>query len=320
MSPPVGALDPGACVSNSWEGGLEVYRRYGADIVAIGNSEVYSGLVASTLGGLSGLRSPKVLFLTRSNMRGDQVRASAKAMSSRGSKTEVTILGYSARNGARTGLASSPDAEDTVTLPTIGDSRGGPRLDWNELVDQSQARRFLRHLSLGSASLGLVEGFRVDSVPGGWGVTADIEAFERRDLLPRLAALAPVAYPHLWKDGDAVCDMAKASADLDRTLAALVKVSKRVIVFITPETPTMERGVPACFGPAVAAMVRSKAGPRVRVLTGDWSSYGLEYADYVFKYPEEGVGRLDGNHMNYDGALKVTARLGAELREALRTP
>ena len=49
--------------------------------------------------------------------------------------------------------------------------------------------------------------------------------------------------------------------------------------------------------------MRSKAGPRVRVLTYGWPEYGLGYEDYVFSYPELGLARLDGRLESFGATL-----------------
>ena len=110
------------------------------------------------------------------------------------------------------------------------------------------------------------------------------------------------------------CGLEGVSQRVDAVLSDLLSFSDQVLIFIPPTTPLQSGNAPACYIPAVSRLLRSKAGPRIVVETGDWHSYGMSWRDYLRPSNRSGYSWLDMIHANYFGAVKITGRIAKLVR------
>lgn len=302
-SPVLMRLTPTVVLHTSWLGSLDLFRRYGADVMVFGLSETFMGLPAGMLRDeLYGAGAQvKVLQCARGHIFPDTLAWVSRAYADGGRRASLAVWGYSL-------------------------SYTRPRPDHKQIDDgiRSLYRRWRAERFLGGSWLG----WRAPEVPWGLffgpalqerldegksvpllvpeGIRGDPRALEgllRRDYLPRYAVDA--------REED--CGLREAPAQLDATLAQLLRFSDKVLIFMPPLTPLTTGQAPPCLLPAIRRMLESRAGPRVVVETGDWGSYGLDFADYVFS---DGPGRwsVDPFHVNDGGARKITAALAGVIR------
>ncbi len=294
-----------AMINTSWLGSLALYKKYGADIVLLGNSETFqnipSGLLRDMLekGRDEASRSLRVLSCGRSYMMPRTAALSAEAMAESGRAAKLVIWGYSRWNA---GNADGDDPTDASALAAY-------------LKSRRVGRRFLAGFDWPFEAVPTWDKLVPLGVQNVWNQKQAV-ARDRLSLMPDALARDPAAVdafaarlasaraPSRGGSGK-VCGIAEASADLDKALAAILRAADKALVFVPPTTDLV---VPPCAA-EIDAMLRSKAGPRVMVVTDDWRSYGLRYHDYVWPSETPGISRLDGNHVNYAGAKKVTARI-----------
>jgi hypothetical protein len=127
----------------------------------------------------------------------------------------------------------------------------------------------------------------------------------------------PVLSSSVWESD---CGLKREAAELDLALAEMLKFSDKVLVYLAPSAPLDRSLAPACLLPAVQALLRSRAGPRVVVEVGDRDSYGLTQADYLHPLPGSGQWQYDPLHVNAAGARKVTGRVSRLAAQALLSP
>ncbi len=324
-SPTLSLRDLDFIVITSWLGSLELFRRYGADVALIGNSEVLAGIDGRLLAEASGTPNLKVLHIGHAGMMPATARREAAVMGTSGRRTRVVVWGYSLWNSyvgehAAEVIRHADGALNRAAPPPAARAwrRVFPRgFDWGDWILQDRASVLKPLRNRRGPMVGRVGGWEVRQRAGQAGFTFPLSALSRPRVLEDMAALARPRYHGLAGMTPADCRLDGASRDLDAALAELLKLSDRVVLYLTPTTPLLGRAAPSCLRPAVVDMLRSKAGPRVLVETADWSGYGLGYEDFVFPNPKGGWANLDVNHVNFSGSLKVTAAIARMVREAL---
>ena len=256
----------------------------------------------------------------------ESIRLTAERMLKSKRPADVAVLGYSLWFAYRSGAQHFDFKSkrkflqdlDNLDLPSAMTGGSIEGIKWDDMVapgvfDQRfhpPARDFPK------VEIGRVAGNSVYQAPKEEGFTFDLFASTEAGLMSARARLAAPFYNGLVGVGLDDCRMDWASVDFDRTLETLLRISREVVVYLTPTTPLQTDSVPPCFRQSVVEMLKSKAGPRVLVETGDWRSYGLDYPDFLMGIPDEGVVRLDVNHVNYLGSKKVSAKVAGLIREA----
>jgi hypothetical protein len=298
----------GVAVVISSVGCIDIYERYGADLVIFGASEAYRGIIPSVLSKLvtaPGARASRVLVCASPTP--DLVRMTAEAMArnSREGKTAWAIWGVSPWSFR----PRDPDVqahwrsrvEEYLTAsftPIHAWLRFRLLLSqlatWDSVFEPS-LQRYLdttqNRSEEGGVPLEIPEARRGDSAYIG-------SAVSRRHW----------SFPYLKHVAAEECGFSEGRRELDGTLDALLGLSDRVLLFVPPTTPLQASETPKCFQESARAIVASKAASRVVTKVGDWRVYGLDFADYV-----DSRGRIDVNHVNYAGAEKITAKLAREI-------
>jgi len=291
---------PSLRVSASSFGNMDLYLKYGADVLLYGVSDTFistsAGMLSEELDAL-GAPGKKVLVVARGNLTAEAAAWYAQGLQARPEKSALTLWGYSLTTAHRPALANLTHEQVLGLYRSWRAENNIARFDfrfphpsWDSFVGGPA-------LLAEDAPRGIVI---PDAAAAG---DETLDAFlEKADASPYSIGL-----------DEADCDTAAASRAVDRTLAEMLKVSDRVLLYLPPTSPLDRRGAPACALANLKAMLESKAGPRVTVETSDWTSYGLTNRDYL--YPA-GAGRwkIDPVHANDAGARKISRRLAGLAR------
>ena len=314
---------PGAGVEvwNSWTGNLDLFSRYGADVVILGNSQstaLSPGFLRDRFAAAGpALRGGKILPFFIMAMQPDEMVLALQVMNASGRKARVAVLAYSLdilipRSGGG-GPAKNQNVEvfgkwrhQNMWLRAKLDS-AARLLDWNRIVWFH--RGMLEYAGKNKVSSRRIDGFTAHkgALEASWAFPDGLAGDE--GALEKIAAATPVERSTLDYFG-ASCDLTKAAASLDRILNEMQAVAPRVVVYLTPTTPLYRRSFPDCITEGVRKMLRSRAGERVIVETGDWDSYGLDYKDYVHPWERSGFSRIDLSHSNFSGSQKIVSKIG----------
>lgn len=289
--------------ASSW-GSLDLYRKYGGDILLFGVSDTFipvsTGLLREELDALGRPEASgqKILLFARGNLTPEEVAWLARGIQGRPRRSKLAIWGFSLTMARRQPLADML-RRDFFTLYK----------NWR--AENNIARFDLRFphptwdMFLGPPS----------SPGGDENRIPDAVASDPKALDAYLDRVDPATYAI---DPDAAdCDADRLSPGVDEALGELLKVADKVLIYIPPTAAAGRRGPAACLLPNVTALLRSKAGPRVEVETADWTSYGLASRDYLYPAAEKGFWTLDPLHANAAGARKITRTLARRAAEAL---
>jgi hypothetical protein len=299
-------------ISASSLGSMDIFRKYGADVLVFGISDTFIPVSAGMLrDGLNetnipGLRGFKILQCARGHLLPEAVSWYARGLQGAGKKARLALWGYSLVYAHRHPLEAMSRREVL-----------GLYKNWRA---ENGIERFDRRFAHPSWDMFLGEGLwrrPEDEAPGGM-------------LIPDAVAADPKALDGFLNKGDAAsysighdendCDMTELSRNTDIALAELLKVVDKVLVYIPPTSALNRRGIPACIIPNLTAMLKSKAGPHVTVSTDDWKDYGLNDGDYLYASGEDGSWKIDPLHANDAGARKISHGLALRAAAALTTP
>ncbi|MBI3288270.1 MAG: hypothetical protein HYZ74_01990 [Elusimicrobia bacterium] len=295
-----------ATVITSWAGNMELFRRYGADVLLLGSSEMYHALAPALL--RDGMKSVgrKVLSVGIANMSPAAVAFTAREMKNGGRRAHIAVWGYSLWNAAHgKGYA---EAETFVRRSAARRSqvfsRSGASGRW-------KARR---GLSWDRFIFNIERDWPTDDGGKRVFLLNEADIADESAFAAAIGRLAPFDM-RLSGSGDRACDMDAAGAELDAALAEILAVSDKVVLYLVPTTPLQIRSAPACYAPSVRRMLRARAGPRVMVMDADWRAYGLGYRDFLKRNARRGVWWIDTAHPNIAGARKINAVVAALLRK-----
>jgi hypothetical protein len=292
-------------VSASSLGSMDLFRKYGADVVIFGISDsfipVSAGMLRDGLDG-AGVRGLKVLTVARGHLTPPAVSWYAQGLQANRKKIPLAMWGFS--------------LVYTHRHPLEGMSRREVRVLYKNWRAENNIEKFDRRFPHPSWDMFLGASRAADDLPVPGGL-----------LIPEAVAADPKALDAYLEKSDASvysighdaadCDMTELSGETDRALADLLAVAEKVLIYVPPSSPLDRRGAPACILPGLAAMLRSKAGPRVSVETADWKDYGLTSADYLYATPQKGVWTIDPLHANDAGARKISLALARRAASVL---
>lgn len=311
-------------VAYSWLGCLDLYEKYGADVLVFGSSEVYMGLIPELLAKNTTKlfsKSPKVLFCATPAMTSKEVFYTAKELLQKNtSKPQIIIWGYSFwsayTNSSKLYEYKKNKAKEideylhrkkqeknhTVLIDIVSMSKYKaadffPKIDWNDVLEFTYDKSRLRSVGMAGAR-GDAEGIYVAK-----------ENFYKNDL--RLSIyLKTVLKPYYAITQGATtkdCDMTGAHLEFLDALSELKKLSKNIYVYLTPTTIHQRETVPTCFLPNVKAMLKNSAKKEgINLLVADPESLGLDNGDFMHPTLNPDMFYFDINHTNYLGAKKMT--------------
>lgn len=291
-------------VSASSFGSLDLYRKYGGDIILFGVSDTFipvsTGLLRENLDelGRPQARGKRILLFARGNLTPEEVAWLARGIHGRPRKSALAVWGFSLTMARRQPLA------DMLRRDFFNLYR-----NWRAENNIARFDRRFPHptwdVLLGAVSGAGAEGPRIP----------DAVAADARTLDAFLDSGDPARYAIDPDEAD--CDVTALSRGVDEALGELLKVADKVLLYVPPTAAAGRRGTAACLAPSVTAMLLTKAGPRVEVETSGWRSYGLTSRDYLYPAAEKGFWTLDPLHANASGARKITRVLARRVAEAL---
>lgn len=337
------AYGPEFNVILSWVGCLDIYERYGADVVVIGTSETFRSVVADELAAslkprFAG-RTPRTLLCTATAMQIETAAEIARRLKTLRPDLSPTVLyGLSQsvafvegkrnlRNGAekretlahfdlqrarsRAGLVRFFETYHEVSFADLF-----PKLTWDNIFPYTMRSR---------AENEWIEGYAAAAhrpergkAKGGY-VPAELRADGPKLAADIAARMKP--YYRVYDDyNDAKhCRSAERTRQLGGLGEAFRALSPQVYLYAPPTTPLASGAASECFrrevGEDLARLGKFLGAP---VLNQDWQAYGLSYADYVRPTFHPAAYKVDIQHPNYPGASKVTRALGAWMKEEAR--
>ncbi|RZA06019.1 MAG: hypothetical protein EOP11_11385 [Proteobacteria bacterium] len=318
----------------SWVGCLDIYERYGADLVVMGTSETFRSVVADELAqGIAKARGgsvPRVLLCTASAMQLDTAtELTLRLKAARPDLSPEILFGLSLPVSfveGRRNLRNGAEKRDTLAAFELqrARSRAGfvkffetyhevsfadlfPKITWDNVFPIT---------ARGIAENEWIRGYEAatretekDRAKGGYvpsALKADGPALAA-DIAGRMKP-----YYRVYDDysDEKHCQSAPRRDALAKLGDAFHALGGKVNLFIPPTTPLAFLAATECFRQEVAVDLRALGttlhGP---VRTDSWEAYGLSYADYVRPTFHPGAYKVDIQHTNYLGASKVTGSL-----------
>jgi hypothetical protein len=297
-------------VSASSLGGMDIFRKYGADILLFGVSDTFipvsAGMLRDGLNetGIPALQGKRILQCARGYLTPETMSWYVKGLEGRSEKSALAIWGYSLTSVHRHPL----EAMNRQALLRL-------YKNWRAENNIERFDRRFPHPSWDMFMGGTVEAS--EDAPGTL-LIPDASAADPRTLEAFLARADASSYAITRDTAD--CDMSAASRDADRAISELLKIADKVLIYVPPTSPLDRRGMPSCVVANMTAMLRSKAGARVAVETSDWTSYGVTDQDYLYAAGTKGFWRIDPVHANDGGARKISRALARRVAAVLASP
>jgi hypothetical protein len=323
-------------VAQSWIGCLDIFARYGADVLLIGNSETYDTLIpidiAKSLAPMFEGRTPRVLSCAGNSLDWSLARSTIQELgASAKQKPTLVIIGvslwawmvdspelayYRDREGAR---LSAYLREFWGFGEGLSLSRIFPSISWGSVLPDAFQERRNRRFNPPAASNRLrptvlqakdfEAGARVSMTDRATFVFVEKRLSSDQPALERIATQLVPYYDVLSQASPSDCENHRATQELIRLLDSARYFGHQVIAYLTPTTPLLTGAAPPCMRDSIESVLRSQNSENVTTKTGDWVEYGLRYGDFIWSTQWSDVSKLDVNHTNSSGAEKVTAEI-----------
>lgn len=329
-------------VIEPWIGCLDIYKKYGADVVVMGTSEIFRGIMVDELAkGLSepGEPTPKILLCTASAMQVNTAAVFAKRLKEARPELQPKVLfGLSLSVAFVEGRQNDKNGREKLETLREADLQSAhsrtalfqlfqdyhevsfanlfPRITWEEVLPHTYRSREDNYRRGGYVKTAKASG--KEKTKGGYvlaGLKDDPQA-----LAQDIGARIPPYY-RVYDDynDEKFCRSAARKEQLFEVMQALHELSRDVYLYIPPTTPLAFMAATECFRRQVASDLAA-AGQTIGapVLTDEWDGYGLNYTDYLRPTFNPEVYKVDIQHTNYRGARKVTARIAAWMKRGGR--
>lgn len=315
---------------NSWTGNLDLCARYGVDVIIFGNSQTWSlppGILRDKLDMTGGpaLKNKKVLSFATGGARPANILLEMQAVRASGQKAGVAILGYSF-DFLRPSVQNE-DRDDFTAFFKSWRYRNnwlGAKfesfvrlMNWNKII-WLNSERIERTKEENTFSIKRIDGFEVrkNSLEQQWLFSYGLA--KNKDALNKIAAHTPISLHAGFQYDTDHCDLVKESVELDHMIDVIGKVADKILIFIPPTPPLHTGSWPKCLLDGTRKMLLSRRSERVFVEVGDWSTYGLDYEDFVRPIDGGGFLHFDISHVNYTGASKVVSRISKLIAHEIR--
>ncbi len=328
----LGAASPdGATAFYSWTGCIDVFRRYGADVVLLGASDTAQGVAPDLLArllresGVPALANARVLSCETPTMLPEVARDTAAMLAGTGRRARWVVYGYSPGNSDTRApeydeiladkRAALRDYRENLTLGPLAawDRPVAFPWSWNELLplraDDSQVMLNLLQEDHAERSRRRAVKFDLRIPDEVARSSSTLAAFTRGLKLP---------HPFLHDLADAGCgEFSDSAPRLADALLAMHGLGAATLLFVDPTTGLELSTAPACYARTERAMVaRARA---TLVDAADAAEMGLDPTDFIYESPP-GSRRywLNTTHVNKRGAEKLTRRLAADILQGER--
>lgn len=338
----LGVSQLGFRVSYSWTGCFKLYRKFGADVIIFGSSEVYKGLIPKQLSeGLSPLfgKDVKVLICATPAMSTENIKQSAQQLIQvSGQHPKAIIWGYSYWN-AYTNSPKMADYKKERDKEIASYLSGGiiknvlwhfflnlkisdlfPAISWDEIFNLS-VDKIRSNNGNPAKRLTIFQEQTYDKIAEGIYISRaeyekddqNLSEYLRTNLKPYYAINNGITE----KD----CSLTKAKVILDGAIDELKTLSPNIFIYIAPTTSHHRKTVPTCFLPNVTAMLaRVSQQKDLHLLTLEPEEYGLVDRDFVYPTLDSDLYYFDINHPNFVGSRKITNRIANWLTHSFNTP
>jgi hypothetical protein len=316
----------GVLLYQSWLGCLDIYRRYGADVVIFGSSETFRSVVPEVLAKSAGSEKRRVLLCTTTYSYPQQAEWVLHEMARAGKPVPAwIILGVSVwslyqghpafiaaqaeKHGVMDRYLASRYGRFSLDLKPSEELRP-PR--WDDLFTPTWAM-LSKHRSRVGLDLNPVSYLKAhpDAPADGEFLSS---AMTGGNLDRALSPMKP-SFP-LFKGLSArECEGAEPTA-LEPVVRAARAGAGHVLVYVPPVSPRILATLPKCYLERFAAAINALHDEKTRIQAEGSASYGLTDADYIYSGEIDGIAKFDSVHTNYVGALKVSARIQHRLEGA----
>ena len=315
----------GNTVYYPWVGCLDVFRRYGADVVVFGASDVAQSLPPDLMARLIGeakipsLQNPRVLTCLGAagvpegfgEMAREMLHSTGKV-----GRPKWIIYGYSATSAyVDSVFYESAALAKTISLNSYRRNVAlGSFSQWNHPVlfpwtwnDFIRLKQVPSHLPFVLA----IKKRDPSANFGRWSILPQVisrDYVRNEPALKLLLSAEPFRNPLLVGNTLTSCDwISESTRRLDATVRAFHELAPRVLLYLSPTTGDDLAVTPGCYGDSVKTMITREKSEGIDISIDDPKTYGLSYADFVFGDSVEGPLWIDSIHPNISGARKITA-------------
>lgn len=296
----------------SWNGCLDIFEKYGADVLVLGNSEVYQGLIPNmlnkTLKDILEIENPRILFCVTTAMPLKALARSLRYLKKSKNRVKIAIFGFSFWTANTEGKINFKyEAEKEVELQEYENKKLTPwkekrftqyfpKITWDYIVPASlQKIKEYKHVSAVASTV---------SVPSN--TDLDENTFLDEAKLQKVEASIEPDYDATRDMTDSDCNISKAKKQLETITQLLSETSDNVFIYLTPALPFHTQSAPQCFRPEVKRVLHSLRASNIFIKTDEMASYGLLFKDYTKPSQQNNMRKWDQNHTNFDGAKKTT--------------
>lgn len=287
----------------NYEGCLEIVKRYGGDLLLLGNSIMFRHLVVDQLAALLPKRKeghPQRVLMCTGDLGPEGLEAVVEQMQQVIRKEKVRGLVLAMSPGWATDTFRSESVSEKAPMPV------------------PSALEKLRH------QYRLKNRFPNSTWRKLFPVQWDDMREKNYRLLP--ATAASVSEKELWQMlaqtssekcemevPEQACSVAEFKRWSKRVVAKMRRVTQNIFIFRGPASEFYLNQGPACFSPAISRAIESLRGPGVNVYAGTWREKGLTDHDFLYWTEDPQALLFDWNHANAAFARKVTGEVAKEL-------
>lgn len=300
----------------SWTGCIDVFKKYGADLVVIGSSEVFRSIVPDELHRIMGVaqRPLKVLVCATGGMTDRAVYETAVEFLKTKNRPTAILWGYPLWSPA------PPEARQAGQVDTMVAyrSKSNPRkiisaiINWRissffPLFSWDLFPAFVKKQQVENELARIPNGeIRIENL--------GLKTYKEKILNDSQALAGAVSESQLgefkfFSDFQG-CNDSDYLLNFKQTINLLRELAPRVYIFQTPVSPLQESSMPDCVKNLADNAIRLAAGIHgVHVWRGQNGGFGLDWSDFIQPTPREKSYIFDRNHVNFGAAMKVTKAL-----------
>jgi hypothetical protein len=333
-------------VTFSWLGCLDIFRTYGADILVLGSSEVFHGIIPDQLAKqvkIPLIPNPRILQCTGSVMPVPIVAEFLELLTSMPQNSpKIVLWGYSFWQAyskspfltstmreqmkeiseyRRGHLKDGSQVENSIfnKVKIVLNAKGSdyfPILSWDQVSPLNLAKLIERGRITKGGTMRLLDKPQVSGTG-----SLEIPDSYLRDPAEVAKIVDDLAVPGCTvientKVED--CQANEAAHDLEKVLRITKQYQIETFIYLTPVTKVQMKSGASCFRSVARETLIGARSNLVNTLVDEMHDYGLTSVDYMKKLPGTNVWRFDENHVSLSGAKKITSHLARWMSETLK--
>jgi hypothetical protein len=319
LPPLQSSASPGVLVYHSWLGCLDIFRRYGADVIVFGSSETFRSLVPAALS------HKRVLFCTTTYSYPHQAEWLAREMArSDVPRASWVILGvslwslYQDHAGFQSAQAEKKQLWDRYLASRYGRFAGDFKASEN-FRPPTWDQLYLPNLStLGKHRNRLHEAqdpatyFSRNPDATTDGVVSRASLSTPAGLSAFFSSFKP-SFPLFQGLDESQCHDRGEDRSLRTAVQATHAIAEHTLLYVPPISPRIRERLPRCYLERFQRTLTSLAGEGTIVQAAQSEDYGLTDSDYFYAGDIDGLVKFDSVHTNFLGAMKVSRQVAARL-------